>query len=168
MVGHRGCGRAGRAAAGGARRAGRAALIRHRQIIAVLALLGLLLSVYLTLFKLGLTGPLQCGTGDACERVQMGPWGDLFGIPVAAYGVMGYLAILVVALAGLQPRWAEHPGPTRLLALLAGGGVAFTAYLKYLEFFRIGAVCRWCVVSAGLISAILVVAVLGTRRTERG
>lgn len=140
--------------------------MKHRQAIALMALLGLLLSVYLTLFKLGMIGPLSCGDGGSCERVQLGPWGDLFGIPVAAIGVAGYLAIFVVALAGLQPRWSARRGPTLLLLLLAAGGVAFTAYLKYLEFFEIHAVCRWCVVSAVLITAILVTALVGLRRAR--
>lgn len=137
--------------------------MRHRQAIAVMALLGLLLSVYLTMFKLGMVGPLQCGDGGACEKVQLGPWGSLFGIPVAAFGVVGYLAILLIAIAGLQPRLAARRAPTLLILLLSAGGVAFTAYLKYLEFFEIHAVCRWCVVSAVLITAILVTAVVGVR-----
>lgn len=141
--------------------------MKHRRAIAVMALLGLLLSVYLTFFKLGLIGPLSCGDGGSCERVQLGPWGSLYGIPVAAYGVLGYLALLLVALVGLQPRWEGRRGPTTLLAALAACGVAFTAYLKYLEFFRIHAVCRWCVVSAVLITAILVTAVVGLRANVR-
>ena len=138
--------------------------MKHRQAIAVMALLGLLLSVYLTLFKLGMIGPLRCGDGGSCERVQLGPWGDLFGVPVALYGVVGYLAILIVALVGVQRGAEAGPGIDQWLALLAGAGVTFTAYLKYLEFFRIHAVCRWCVVSAVLITAILVAAVMGLRK----
>ena len=140
--------------------------MRHRMTAAVLALLGLLLSIYLTLFKLGLTGPLACGAGGACERVQLGPWGDFLGLPVAAYGVGGYLAILAVAVLGLQERWLARPGPTRWLVFLSAGGFAFTVYLKYLELFRIHAVCRWCVVSAVLITAILGVSVAGLKTNK--
>ncbi len=138
--------------------------MKHRQAIAVMALLGLLLSAYLTLFKLGMIGPLTCGDGGSCERVQLGPWGTLFGVPVAAFGVAGYLAILVVALMGVQRGKDAGPGIDKLLVLLGAAGVVFTAYLKYLEFFRIHAVCRWCVVSAVLITAILVAAVMGLRK----
>jgi uncharacterized membrane protein len=142
--------------------------MRHRMAAAALALLGLLLSLYLTLYKLGYMAPLVCGSGGACERVQLGRWGELLGLPVAAYGVGGYLALLVVALAGLQPRWLSHPGPTRWLVGLSALGVLFTAYLKYLELFVIHAVCRWCVVSAVIITGILVVSVVGLRRGETG
>lgn len=135
--------------------------MRHRQVVALLALVGVLLSLYLTLFKLGLVGSLQCGTSGDCERVQLGPYGALFGIPVAAIGLAGYLAILATAMVGLQPAWIERPGPTRLLAVFGVGGVLFTAYLTYLEVFRIHAICRWCMGSAAVILLIGVAAVTG-------
>lgn len=138
--------------------------MRHRMTVAVLALIGLLLSAYLTLHRLGLTGPLTCGADNPCDRVQSSVYADLLGVPVAAFGVAGYLALLVIALAGLQSRWLEQRGPTKLLALASGLGVAFTAYLKYLEVFRIGAICRWCLVSAVLITAIFVISVAALRR----
>ena len=132
-------------------------------VVAALALAGLLLSVYLTMYHAGLVGALACGSSASCERVQLGPWGSFLGLPVAAYGVAGYLAMLVVALAGLQPRWEHSATPTRLLVLLSGGGVAFTLYLKYLELFVIRAICRWCVISAVLITAIFLVSLLSLR-----
>lgn len=130
---------------------------------AVLALAGLLLSVYLMLHQLGVGGSLACGGSGSCERVQASPYAWLFGLPVSAYGVGGYAAILGTALAGLQPRWITSRTPTRLLVLLSAGGVAFTVYLKWLELFRIHAVCRWCVGSAVIITATLVVSVAGVR-----
>ena len=135
--------------------------MRHRMVIAALALAGLLISLYLLLHQVGLVGRLACGTG-ACEQVQSSRYAWVFGVPVSAIGVAGYLAILVVALAGLQ-RWAGSPGPSRLLVLLSIGGVLFTAWLKYVELFRIHAVCRWCVASAVIIVAILVASVVGAR-----
>jgi uncharacterized membrane protein len=141
--------------------------MRHRMAAAVLALLGLLLSAYLLLHRLGLVGELACGSGpNSCERVQASRYSDFLGIPVAAHGVAGYGAILVVALVGLQPRWLERREPALALVVLSAIGVAFTAYLKYLEFFRIHAVCRWCVVSAVLIVLLLVVGISHLRQRQ--
>lgn len=137
--------------------------MRHRQAVAVLALLGLMLSVYLTMYHYGMVGSLQCGGSNQCEKVQASRYAELLGSPVAAYGVLGYVAILVLAIAGLQDRWASSPGPTRLIAALAGAGVAFTIYLTYLELFVIHAVCRWCVVSAVLITLIFAISLLSLR-----
>jgi len=137
--------------------------MRHRMAIAVLALLGLLVSVYLLLYKLGIVGTLVCGGSGACERVQDSPYAQFLGIPVAVYGLAGFGALLLVALAGLGERWGTHPGPTRLAAGLSGIGVLFAMYLTYLEVAVIHDICKWCVAIAVIITSIFVVAVLGAR-----
>jgi uncharacterized membrane protein len=135
--------------------------MRYRQAVALMALIGLLLSVYLTLHQMGLLGPLACGPGGGCERVQASRWAYIAGIPVAAFGVVGYLGILVAALWGVQQGGTT---PTRWLVALSGGGVLFTLYLKALEAFVIHAFCRWCIVSAILIALIFVTSLLDLRR----
>jgi uncharacterized membrane protein len=132
-------------------------------VTATLGLVGLLVSLYLWLWKMGALGALACGDGG-CETVQLSPYAYVFGVPVALLGVVGYLAILVVALAGLQPRFAAARWPTDLLLALAVAGVAFSAYLIYLEAAVIHAWCRWCLGSAGIIVAILVAAAAGRIR----
>lgn len=135
-------------------------------VTATLALVGLLVALYLWLWKIGALGTLACGTGG-CETVQLSPYGNLFGLPVAFYGVVGYAALLAVSLWGLGARWIDRPEPTVALVALSGGGVGFTAYLTYLEAFVIGAWCRWCLVSAAIITAILVASVVGMRAGGR-
>ena len=137
--------------------------MRHRQAIALLALIGFFVAFYLWLYKIGVAGELKCGTGG-CETVQLSPWADLFGIPVAFYGVAGYAALLAVALVGLSPSWLSRSGPTRLLAALATVGFAFTLWLTYLELFVIHAICRWCVASAVIMTAIWGVSMAALRR----
>jgi len=82
---------------------------------------------------------------------------------VAFYGVVGYAAILAVALVGLQPAWLARRGPILLLAALATGGVLFSAWLTYLELFVIHAICRWCVTSALIMTAIWLVCLAAFR-----
>jgi uncharacterized membrane protein len=133
-------------------------------ITATLALAGFFVALYLSLWKLGLVGSLACGTGG-CEYVQSSTYAVVLGMPVAFFGVAGYLAILVVSLTGLQARWAERREPTAVLLALAGAGVAFTAYLTYLEAAVLHAWCRWCLVSAGIITGIFVASVTGLRQS---
>ncbi|MDH3496622.1 MAG: vitamin K epoxide reductase family protein [Gemmatimonadota bacterium] len=135
----------------------------HRMIAAVLALVGLFLSLYLWLWKIGVLGVLACGDG-ACETVQLSEYGELFGVPVAFYGVVGYGAMLAVSLVGLHGAAARQRWPTVGLAALAGVGVAFSGYLTYLEAAVIHAWCRWCIVSAIVVVAILATALAGWRR----
>lgn len=131
--------------------------MRHRQTIAVLALVGWFVALYLALHALGIGGELKCGTGG-CDTVQTSRWAVLFGIPVAFYGVAGYTAILAVTLAGLQPAWLPRRGPSLLVAALATGGVLFSGWLTYLELFVIHAICRWCVASAVIMTLIWITA----------
>jgi uncharacterized membrane protein len=135
--------------------------------IAVLALIGLLASTYLLLYKLGVVGSLVCGGSGACERVQNSPYAQFLGLPVAAYGIAGFATLLVIALAGLGERWVAHPGPSWLVAGCSGIGVLFALYLTYLEIAVIHDICKWCVGIAVTITTIFGVAVLGARALRR-
>jgi uncharacterized membrane protein len=130
---------------------------------AALALVGLLVSLYLWLWKIGALGALACGDGG-CERVQLSPYARIAGIPVAFIGVVGYLAILATSIAGLQEPLIRRRWPTDAIVVLAAIGVAFTAYLTYLEAAVIESWCRWCLVSAAIIVAILGAASVGRVR----
>jgi uncharacterized membrane protein len=137
-------------------------------IAATLALIGFFVSLYLSLWKLGLMGMMACGTGS-CERVQLSPYAYLFGIPVAFFGVVGYLAIFGVSILGLQPRFANERWVVAALIAVTGAGVAFTGYLSYLEAFIIDAWCRWCLISAALILGTFISSLFGlkTPATQR-
>ena len=137
--------------------------MRRRQAIALLALVGLCIALYLWLYKIGIIGRLQCGSG-ICEYVQTSRYGALFGVPVAFYGVAGYALIFAVAIAGLQPSQLARHWPTTTLALLSSGGFLFTLYLTGIELFVLHAICRWCVGSAVVMTAIAAIAVSGVIR----
>jgi uncharacterized membrane protein len=146
--------------------------MRHRQAIALLALLGLFVALYLWLHALGFGGAIKCGASGGCETVQTSQWAVFLGLPVAFYGVVGYVAILCVALAALRPAALPQRNWNVMLVCLATAGVLFTAYLTYLELFVIHAICRWCVGSAVMISAIWIVSLRSLRspapRTDPG
>ncbi len=131
--------------------------MRHRMAVAVLALLGVLVSAYLLLYKLGVLGSVICVGSNGCERVQLSRWSEFLGVPVAAYGVAGYVLLLAVALFGLRPEQVARPGPTRWITGLSGLGVLFSLYLLGLELLKIHAVCIWCSASGVLILAIFLV-----------
>jgi len=134
--------------------------MRQRQAIALLALVGLFIAVYLWLHAIGIGGMIKCGASGGCEVVQTSRWAVFLGQPVALYGVVGYFVILIVALAGLRPAAAVQGGWNQLLFGLATIGFVFTLYLTYLELFVIHAICRWCIGSAIIITAIWIVSLL--------
>lgn len=132
--------------------------MRLRQTIALLALVGFCIALYLWFYKVGIIGHLQCGSGS-CEYVQTSRYGVLLGVPVAFYGVVGYALMLAVAIAGLQPTQLERRWPTTTLATLSVGGFLFTLYLTAIELFVLHAICRWCVGSAVVMTVITAIAV---------
>jgi uncharacterized membrane protein len=136
----------------------------RRQAIVLLALVGLLVATYLWLYKIGVLGQLQCGTGS-CEYVQASRYAELFGVPVALYGVAGYATLLVLGLAGLQPGFAADRRVSVLLALLATIGFGFSLYLTAIELFVLHAICRWCVASAVIMTVTWLLSLADLRRT---
>ena|SRR5437764_5842425 len=123
--------------------------MNRRMLMALIALIGVFLSLYLTLYKLGYIGTLACGTGS-CEYVQLSKWGTFLRLPVAAWGLGFYVAVFAIAVAGIQERFEASRRLTVLLVGVTGWGVLFTLWLTYLELFVIHALCRWCLGSAAL------------------
>jgi uncharacterized membrane protein len=131
--------------------------------IAVLSMAGLFVALYLLANKLGLTGPLVCGVGE-CATVQASEWSQIGPVPVSAFGVGGYVALLVVSLYGLQPVGMQSRAVSAILLAFSTVALAFSAWLTYLEAFVIHAWCQWCVISAILVTLIFLAALPEARR----
>lgn len=140
--------------------------VRRRMAVAVLALVGVFVSLYLLLYKLGVYGALACTGDGACAVVQASVYADFLGIPVAGWGTGWYASVLAVALVGLTPRFAGSAWTARLLGVLAVGGLLFTLYLTAVELFVLEAICQWCVGSAVLVAAITGLVAWGWRVDE--
>jgi uncharacterized membrane protein len=133
--------------------------------MALVSLGGLFLGAYLTLYKLGVIGTLACGV-SSCETVQTSRWSVFLGIPVATWGVGFYALMLVLLLAGLQPRFAESRPLALGMLVLVAWGVLFTGWLNYLEAFVIHAWCEWCLGSAAMVLVLFVLALADWRDTR--
>ena len=144
-------------------------------MLAALAFVGVFLSTYLTLYKLGYIGELQCAVGS-CETVNTSRWATFLGFPVAAWGLGFYLSTLALLLVGIQERYADSRTISLVLVGLTGWGVLFSGWLTYLELFVIDAICMWCVISAIIVAIMFVISVADLRdfraetgeRSERG
>ena len=133
-----------------------------RMAIALMSLVGILIALYLTLYKIGVVGDLSCSIGS-CETVNTSRWATFLGFPVAAWGLAAYVALFALSMAGTAERYAGSRGLSWLLVAIAGWSVLFSAWLTYLELFVIDAICIWCVTSAVLLVAIFVASVVDLR-----
>jgi uncharacterized membrane protein len=136
--------------------------VTARMTIALLSLVGILIALYLTLYKVGIVGNLSCTIGS-CETVNTSRWATFLGIPVAAWGLAAYVALFALSLAGTSDRYVGSASISWLLVGMAGWSVLFSAWLTYLELFVIHAICIWCVTSAGVLVAIFAVSLLDLR-----
>ncbi len=131
-------------------------------IVAALALAGIFIGAYLTLFKLGFIGELSCSVGS-CETVNSSKWAIFLGFPVAAWGVFFYVGVFALALTGTLPRFERSKVISLLLLGWSAVGVIFSGWLTYLELAVIQAICVWCVISAVLVTAIFLLSLADLR-----
>jgi uncharacterized membrane protein len=134
-------------------------------IVAALALAGIFISIYLTLFKLSVIGELSCSIGS-CETVNLSRWSTFLGLPVAAWGLLFYLDVFIIAVLGTTTRFENEPVISVVLVAQAAIGVLFSAWLTYLELAVIHAICIWCVTSAVIVVIILLVSVADLREVR--
>lgn len=121
-----------------------------KQAILVLSVVGLILSAYLTYLHFADGQAAFCSEGSECDEVRQSGFAAMLGVPVAALGILGYAVIIVFTLISIskRQRWLY-------LYIIALGGFTFSAYLTYIELFVIKAVCKYCIVSALIMTAIL-------------
>ena len=124
--------------------------------VGLLSAAGVAVALYLTSLHYGGSAALCTGIGD-CETVNQSEYATVGPIPVAMLGLAAYLTRLFAVLAAwLRPQL--HSAAPLLVFGVALAGVLYSLYLTYLELFVIDAICPWCVVSAVLLVAILLVA----------
>jgi uncharacterized membrane protein len=136
--------------------------VTQRLIGAALALAGIFISLYLTLYKIGVIGELSCSIGS-CETVNTSKWSTFLGLPVAAWGLFFNVDVFAIALVGTMPRFETEPLISLVLTAEAAVGILFSAWLTYLELGVIHAICIWCVTSAVVVTLIFLVSAFDLR-----
>ena len=68
-----------------------------RITLGALAVVGLLISAYLTWVHYAGVAPVCVGGSGGCETVQASSYATLLGVPVAALGLVGYSGLLLSA-----------------------------------------------------------------------
>ena len=135
--------------------------------ILFLSIFGAVLSLYSFLHKQGFTSGAFCNLNETfnCDVVNQGPYSQLFGIPVALIGIIGY--VLLVVSAGLKIKNPEDESLSLFLLLASAGGFLFALYLSGLEAFILHAWCIVCLTSQALIFALFVLSCLNIISEKR-
>ena len=114
-----------------------------RYLILILAIFGMIVSGLALKVHYDDPGKEPCSINDKwdCGVVNHSPYAVMFGVPVAALGIAGYLLIAVLG-AARQKTWL-------LISVLLA--LAFTLYLTNIERSVLEVWCLYCVISQGII-----------------
>lgn len=123
-----------------------------------LVIVGLLVSIYMTVYKLTSNNAMCLGSGD-CSTVNASRYSEVNGIPVAVIGVLGYLAILATHFFENRNNFLKQNG-TLLIFGMALAGFIFTVWLIYVEVAILKALCPFCVTSQTAMTIIFILAVI--------
>ena len=122
-----------------------------------LVVLGLLVSIYMTIYKVTSNNAMCLGSGD-CSTVNASKYSEVNGIPVAVLGVLGYAAILAVHYFENRNRFFKQ-NSTLMIFGMALTGFIFTVWLIYIEIALLKAICPFCVTSQAAMTIIFIIAV---------
>ncbi|CAD5922653.1 Thiol-disulfide oxidoreductase LTO1 [Planktothrix tepida] len=138
-----------------------------RRIIAVIAIVGVIENIYLTAIKL-MGGTAVCPT-SGCNEVLNSPYATVLGLPLTLFGLVAYTTVLLLALAPLSVNPVTQKSRRQKLETQTGFGlflvttamVCFSSYLMYLLFFKIQAICPYCIASALFCVSLFVLNLIG-------
>jgi uncharacterized membrane protein len=128
------------------------------RISVVLVLIGLAVSIYMTIYKVTSNNAMCLGSGD-CSTVNASRYAEVYGIPVATIGIAGYFAILLTHWYERRDKFFEKNGPMLIFGM-ALTGFLFTLYLIYVEFALLNAICPFCLTSQISMTIIFIISVI--------
>lgn len=131
---------------------------RLPQLAIILTIIGLLVSIYMTIFKLT-NNENMCIGSHGCSIVNSSRYSEVNGIPVAVIGAVGYAAILAVLFLERRPGFFQQNG-TLLFFGLSVTGFLFTLYLIFVEVALIKAYCPFCITSQIVMTLIFIISVI--------
>jgi uncharacterized membrane protein len=125
-------------------------------VAAFICLIGLADATYLTVQYL--TGETAvCGGSAECSKVLGSAYAKVAGIPVAAFGVLGYFGAFSLATFAAF----GYTRARQLFVLAVWAMFLVTLWLLYVQAFLLHAFCRYCLFSAALIFVLAALVVVG-------
>jgi len=116
----------------------------------VLALLGMIVTGYLTYSAWQQKLVAFCTEGSGCDVVLNSRWSTLFGIPTSLWGFLTYALLAAVAWnKNVVDRW-------RWAWVVALFGMLYSLYLTSISYLQLNAFCPYCLTSLSLMTVIFI------------
>ena len=121
-------------------------------VAALLSLIGLADAIYLTIEHL--TGAsLRCTIISGCSEVLSSPYAHIGSIPLAAIGAAAYFVVFSLAILAAF----GYQRARLLLSIVVSLMLLTTLWLVYLQAFVIHHFCQYCLLSAGVTTALMAI-----------
>lgn len=138
---------------------------KRANLIILLGILGIIASGYLTFLHIALmrgelVGGIGCG-GEGllnCHAVTASRWGQLLGMPLSLWGIIGYAGIIGLAALAKQATDQLAQKYWTLLTALAGIVILADLFLLGVMIFEIKHLCGFCLATYALNGVILFLA----------
>jgi uncharacterized membrane protein len=131
---------------------------RFRQITIALTIIGLLVSIYMTIYKITSNDNMCVGSQD-CSVVNASKYSEVNGIPVAVVGAVGYATLLGIQWLERKPGFFKENG-SMIFFGVSLIGFLFTLWLIYVEITLIKAYCPFCITSQISMTLIFILSVI--------
>lgn len=113
------------------------------RIIFILSVFGVILAIYVLQSFLRHTSIVCLNSG--CETVRKSSFSYIFGIPVPAFGLVGYTMLAILT---FLKTTSKDVRISQWMVGIATFGIVFVSWFSFTEIFIIKAICTWCAVSA--------------------
>lgn len=128
-------------------------------VILLLSTLGLADSAYLTISHYE-GGGVVCNVLNECDLVLTSHYSEIFGIPVALFGLFYYLLILILSLCvSVTKSKYKKSKFSKVIFIASPVGLIASLYFVSLQLFVIKAICTYCMVSAAISTLIFAISI---------
>ena len=131
---------------------------RLTQVTVALTIIGLLVSIYMTIYKVTSNDNMCVGSQD-CSVVNASKYSEVNGIPVAVVGAIGYTALLGILWLERKPGVFKDNG-SMIFFGISLIGFFFTLWLIYVEIALLKAYCPFCITSQVSMTLIFILSVI--------
>jgi len=126
-------------------------------LIACLAFVGMVDALYLSIKRNA--GPIPCHVTHGCTDVLTSKYSEIASVPLSWFGLLFYITIMSLMVFKVFED-VEHPLSLPLPAVfyLTGAGLVVSALLVGIQAFILKAFCEYCLLSAGLVLTMFLLA----------
>jgi uncharacterized membrane protein/protein-disulfide isomerase len=95
-------------------------------------------------------------TSVNCTQAYLSRFGSLWSVPVALWGVLFFVVVLLLAIAGGRARSAARDAIPGYIFFMSTIGLAIVLYLAWASFFQLHTVCLFCATTYIAVIAIFI------------